>query len=658
MKQSQLLQFYRDEVKRSKKWRQNAGYENEWNRYIDLYKGKHWSGRSENDRLIVNFVFSTINTMAPAVAVNNPKFLVNARKAEQAANAVITEEVLNYMWRAHKYQDEFRLSVNDWLIVGHGWCKVGYKFVKPPEEKKSDEVASDPANGGEEYGIDDREDVDGNVESEMYVYDDRPFLERISPFDMFVDPDARHPKEMCWIAQRVWRPIQDVNVDSRYSRTARTKVSAKSWSRWTSSEGDGDGRSQSDKPDKGPKSYVEVIEFYDIKRGIVATFALDSDGAENESGFLIKPRGMPYAKGHPFEMLRNYEVADHFYPMGDVCQIESLQLELNETRTQMINHRKRYSRKWLYAEDAFDTAGIQALESDADNVMIPVKRDDISLQSVMQPVPAVITPSEFYDQSAMIIADIDRISGVTDYQRGGGQNGIKRTATEAAMIQDSANAKAQDRLSKIEASLARLGERVIGLMQQFMTGEQVARIVTMPGRAWVNYDPAYIQGDFDYEVAAGSTEPMNETFRRQSAMQLVDASMPFLEMGVANPQALFMQILQKGFGIKDVSAFLQQQTPTPVDPATGQPQPVQGGVPPEGAPPGPPQPAAPEGQAPMGPGGAPPGLPQDIPPELLQQMLMNGGGMPPGMPPQGLPPDLLMALMNAVPGGASVGPPQ
>ena len=60
----------------------------------------------------------------------------------------------------------------------------------------------------------------------MNVYDDRPFLERISVFDMFVDPDARHPKEMAWIAQRIWRPIQDVQVDSRYLPAARKKVSA------------------------------------------------------------------------------------------------------------------------------------------------------------------------------------------------------------------------------------------------------------------------------------------------------------------------------------------------------------------------------------------------------------------------------------------------
>ena len=158
----------------------------------------------------------------------------------------------------------------------------------------------------------------------------------------------------------------------------------------------------------------------------------------------------------------------------------------------------------------------------------------------------MITPTDFYDQSGMITNDIDRVSGVSDYQRGSAQTSIKRTATEAAMIQDAANARAQDRLAKIESTLARLAERIIKLMQQYMTGEQVARIVTMPGKAWVNYDKDYIQGEFDFEVAAGSTEPMNETFRRQSALQLVDASMPFLEMGVANPTTLYMHISAEG----------------------------------------------------------------------------------------------------------------
>lgn len=656
MNASDYLAYCREEVKRSKRWRSQERYDQDWKRYIDLYRGKQYNNVSLQDQLMVNLVFSTINVLAPAVAVNNPRFVVNARRPESAPQAVITEEVLNYAWRTFHYQEDFRLAVNDFLIYGHGWIKCGYKFTKPPVEKKADNSDSmnDPTAPDEE-GIDDRDDVPGNVESEMYVYDDRPFIERISNFDMFVDPDARHPKEMCWIAQRVWRPVSDVKVDSRYSATARKRVSPKSWSRWTNEDGDGDART--DKPDKGPKSFCEVVEFYDIKRRKVSTFALDGQDDQDSSNlFLIKPQPMPYAMGHPFVMLRNYEVADCFYPIGDVAQIESLQLELNQTRTQMMNHRKRFQRKWLYERDAFDRDGITALESDIDNTMIPVMSDG-NPGGVIAPLPAVITPTDFYDQSSMISADLDRVSGVSDYQRGSGQTSIKRTATEAAMIQDAANARAQDRLAKIEGILAQLGERIIGLMQQYMTGEQVARIVTMPGKAWVNYDADYIQGEFDYDVAAGSTEPMNETFRRQSALQLVDASMPFLQMGVANPVGLYMQVLQKGFGIKDVSTLVQQPAPPQPDPSQQQPQGIepQGGPPPPGQdpnqvmggpqqpPPGPPPPdnmPMPPGEMPQmgGPtpmGAGPPDIgnlqaptmpaPQDIPLPLLMQLLGSGG---------------------------------
>src|SRR6478735_2511284 len=425
---SSLLAMYRQEVKRSKNWRSTDKYDDDWQRFVDLYRGKHYNAAGANDQLIVNLVFSTINTIAPSVAVNNPRFVVNARMPEKAPQAVITEEVLNYLWRSHDYQDEFRLAVNDSLIIGHGWCKVGYKFVKPPEEKKADDTLADPGNEGADYGIDDRDEVVGNVESEMYVQEDRPFLERISPLDMFVDPDARHPKEMCWIAQRTWRPLADVQVDSRYSATQRKRVSASSWSKFSSGDGNTDFRGD-DRPDRGPKSFVEIIEFYDIKRRTVATFALDGDQEDDsESGFLIKPTPMPYALGHPFEMLRGYEVPDTFYPIGDVAQIESLQLELNQTRSQMMNHRKRFQRKWLYAKDAFDSQGIAALESDIDNTMIPIEGDDPDLNRVITPLPAVITPTDFYDQSGLITNDIDRVSGISDYQRGSAQTAVKRTA--------------------------------------------------------------------------------------------------------------------------------------------------------------------------------------------------------------------------------------
>lgn len=665
MNQSDLLNRCSQEFERSRNWRHNSvhNYDDAWKRYSDLYAGKHYDRKSGADRLTVNMIFATINVMGPAVAINNPKFAVNARTPESAPQAIMTEEMLNYLWRTHKYQRDFRLAVHDWLIMGHGWLKAGYKATKQPESKKVEDASdNDPSDvNSDDEGIDDRDDVEGNSESEMIQTDsDRPYLERISPFDMFVDPDARHPKEMRWIAQRTWRPLADVKVDGRYSATARRRATGSSWSRWSST--DGDARSEGDKPQSSKTMYAEIIEFYDIKRNEVSTFCRNGGGIDKkaDNGFLIKPKKIPYEFGHPFVMLRNYEIPDTFYPMGDVEQIESLQLELNETRNQMLNYRKKFRRAWLYAEDRFGRDGLQALQSEEDNVMIPTT-GDMEPGSAIAPMPLAITPPEFFDQSGLISSDIDRISGVSDYQRGGQQQNIKRTATEAAMIQDSANARAQDRLAKIEGILAECGERIVQLMQQFLTEEQMIRVVTMPVRAWFKIDPDRIKGQFDYEVVGGSTEPQNETFRRQAAMQTVDLSMPFIQAGIVNMPALYQKLLRDGMGIKDAERFITQPGPPPG----------------EQAPPGPQAPGM-EGGAPPPPPGAPmmgeqppdPGMPQELTPEMFAQMAMAQGGgpqppqmmppemMPPeGMPPQmgedgEIPPELLMQLLQ---GGSPLG---
>ena len=678
----EYLKFCQSEVARSKRWRDQDSFDDDWRRWIDLYRGRQYEGGdSATDRLIVNIVFATVNVLLPAVSVNNPKFSVNARNPKSQAQAMLTEEILNYLWRTHKYQADFRLSVLDFITIGHGWLKVGYKWVKEPEEKEAEEIGDTESDAYDE-GIDDREAKDGNVESELSVEDDRPFLERISPFDIFVDPDARHPKEARWIAQRTWRPLADVQVDSRYSATARKQVSSKTWSRWASGDSDGDARSGDSQPSQG-LAYAEVIEFYDVKRKKVSTFSMSNGDEGKSDGFLIKPKKMPYASGQPFIMLRNFEVPDHFYPIGDIEQIESLQLELNETRNQMMNHRKRYARKWLYEKDAFDRDGIAALESDVDNAMIPVLSDG-DPGKVISAVPAVITPPEFYNQSDLISTDMDRVSGVSDYQRGA-QTAIKRTATEAAMIQDASNARAQDRLTKIEDALSQVGERIIMLMQQFLTGEHVARVISIPGAAWLEYDKDYIKGQFDFSVQAGSTEPMNETFRRQSSMQLVDASMPFLENGTADPVALYRKVLS-GFGITDPTEYINQQVGQPGGDPAGSAPPPQGQQP--ALPPGPPvggpqgmpngmppsnpmeemepgeqmepgdmmEPGEmpmgpPPGAAPMQPGMLPPEL-AGLPPEILQAIMSGqiqlpppAGAMPPGAP-EGIPPELLQMLMQ------------
>ena len=600
---SEYIKRYRDRIEQSRRWRREERYDDLWSRMIDMYRGKHYKTSTEEDQLLVNIAFATINVIAPGVSVNYPKITVSAKRFEQAPNAVVTEAIVNYWWRHYDCQKEFRRAVKDMLVCGHGWIKTGYRFVEKTNEpyESSDELAT---NAPESI-----------AESEMIITEDRPFVERISPFDVFVDPDATSMSDVKWIAQRVRRSLKEVKKDKRYNSTARNEAAPSHYSKWGVDDFRGNLRPRRNEGDDD--AYVEIWEYYDIDRGMMSVFC---DGSDK---FLVAPIEMPFAFGHPFVMLCNYEVPDHFYPMGELEAIEPLQMELNQTRTQMMNHRKRFSRKWLYKESAFDADGRSALESDEDNVMVPVISDE-AIGGVITPMPAVISPPEFYNQSNLISSDIDRVSGVSEYQRGSLPE-IRRTATEAGIIQDAANARSADKLAIIELAIAATARRLIALAQQFMTGEQAVRIAGSEAKqAWLTFDRDYIQGEFDFEVEGGSTQPVNESFRRQMAMQVVDAMAPFVGTGIIDMPKLANYVLQYGFGIKNAASFVMQPE-LPAQPITpqGAPPPMEG--PPQGMPEGMPQGMPPD----MG-GGLPPELAQ-LPPEVLAQLMqqMQGGGMPP-----------------------------
>ena len=336
--------------------------------------------------------------------------------------------------------------------------------------------------------------------------------------------------------------------------------------------------------------------------------------SENSDGFLVDPVPMPYAYGQPFVMIRNYDIPDLFYPMGDLESIESLQLELDKTRSQLMNDRKRYARKYLYHERSFGPAGREALESDEDGRLVPVLDENKPLSDVVIPMPQTPISPEIYNYSNIIENDINTVSGVSEYARGAMPE-ITRTATEASIIADAQNARAADKLAIIEISISEIARRVIQLMQQFMTGDQMARVSMKGGESlWVPYSRDDILGEYDFAVEAGSTQPMNDTIRKQQAVSLLNAIAPLVGT-VIDPAALAIHVLEEGFGIKDPQKFIMEQ----------QPPPPPGEVPME-------EEAALAG-GPLPPGGPP--VPEPPP----------GAGVPPAFAPTGgVPPELMAQL--------------
>jgi len=552
----------------SARWRDEMGYDSLWQRMVDLYRGRQWprTTLTNEDLIVVNIAFSTINVIAPSVSVNHPKIVVSATEQENSDRAAFVEAVVNYLWRHHDLRKPFRRAIKDFLINGHGWLKVGWKFVEQERtlsDTEREEMIDEAILEAETFAMENAE-LAGEVPTDeeimmtlsdtmSVIVEDQPFVERVSPFDIYVDPEATCMEDAQWICQRIVRPLEEAKKDKRYKAAARKRLTA-----------DGilypmfqNRQMQEQEEFLLDEDRVAIYEYYDITDNTMSVFS--QSGEE----FLVDPMPMPYAYGQPFVMLRNYDVPDFFYPMGDLESIESLQLELDKTRTQLINARKRYARKYLYHERSFGPEGREALESDQDGRLVPVVDENKPLQEVVVPMPQTPLSPEIYNTSAIIEEDINTVSGVSEYARGQMPE-IRRTATEASIIADAGNARAADKLAIVELSIGQIARRVIQLMQQFMTGEQMARIAGKGGEdMFFTYTREDIVGEFDYTVEGGSTQPINDTIRKQQAVSLLNAMAPLVGT-VIDPTALAKHVLTMGFDIKDPDKFIMQQQPMPM----------------------------------------------------------------------------------------------
>ena len=626
--QAYKLARFRDRVDNSRQWREDRGYIDTWRRVIDLYRGRViWDtpDGSPDDQAMVNMAFAVLNIVVSSVTTQYPKFTVAPNVIGQDDKATIAEGVLNYAWKHYNFHDEFQLAVIDMCMVGHGWLKVGWHYEE--EHKRQTNATADEqqaemmqrsadaerqaAAGAPGAPTDEQiaQDVGPNMTTIEVIKDD-PFVERVSPFDVVVDPEATCERDLRWIAHRTVRDIDKVRKDPLYDAAARKAVQAdlslgREDDSYRRDEASNDDFSEGDDSDR-----VTVWEMYDLQDNTWATFAGNGDG------FLRKPDDIPTELfKNPFVMFRDYDVPDVFYPIGEIESMESLQEELNKTRTQQINSRKQYVRKFIARESALDERAREALMSERDGDVALIGEDDRPLNDVIVPAPALtFDPQMFNAHSQQIVNDMQMTTGLSDYQFGQ-MPSTRRLATEAMAVEGSTNARSSFKLTRVERCLATCGRYLLAVMQQFMDQTRVARVAGPGGEMLFEYTSEDIEGEYDLNVEAGSTQPKNDMIRRQEAVTLFNTLAPYMGT-LINPQELLRYLLQQGYDIKNVERFMVEQPP---------PQPQMG----------------PDGQPMMGPDGQP------MEPGAGGASPVPGQGLPPGAPPQG----------GGAPGGAPPGPP-
>jgi hypothetical protein len=480
------IKLWKERIRVSKEFQKKKGATEDWKRYVDLFNNKQWAETFKaEDRVTVNMIYALVSTAKPMLYFKNPRILVIPKKEEYRPGAEIAERALNYEWIEHRLKEKIKLSILDGLLISHGWIKQVY-------------------------------------------YDDKIHALRVSPFDMFVDPMAGSDwRASRYLIHRTFKSLEDVKANPNYENTKNLKTSSKMTEVIFGQYADKEGLSDDTKR-------VELWEIHDREKGKIRVMATDHDK-------WLRNEKHPYeCEDFIFEMLRLIEVPDHFYPMSSIAPVESPCKELNKTRTQLINHRKRHKRILLFDKQVLTPDNLEDIEKSEALSLIGVDGRE-AVQGSIQPVPDPPLGADIYQIEQVIKGDIREIYGQSEYQRSAQAPGVE-TATEAMMIERGTRLRPDEMLDIIQDFCVDIAKKRLQMMKQFYTSEHMYRFADEMGQVqWGSFTKEDIQGEYDVDIEIASTMPWSEETRRKFNMDALNL--------LSNP-GLQVQLQREGFEIK------------------------------------------------------------------------------------------------------------
>lgn len=332
-----------------------------------------------------------------------------------------------------------------------------------------------------------------------------------------------------WIAAKLIRPLEEAQDDQLYDETVRQNIPA----------------AKLDEKIYGVSDiqYAVLWEVYDKRKDLYIIYA---DGQTSpllmqpmSNFYNLKIEADDFPVDWPFAFFVNEEMITRSWGLGDIFPIESQVRELDKTRTQMVNHRKRFNRKYMMTKGALDAKGINQLKNPDDGTIIELSASQPL--SALQPLTDAPMSADVYRVDAAIEEDIQIIGPLGPNSLRSGIGKQPDTLGQAQLIDQSSNTRLGDKQAQIGLFIRRIYKMTAQYIQQYW-GEKEEILVTGDGTNdsdWVTYDPQQVQGEYEFDVVQESMKD-NSVVYRQQLQQALTTAVPLLRLASASPGVAIM----------------------------------------------------------------------------------------------------------------------
>jgi hypothetical protein len=487
-------------------WAEDSGAK----RFVKQYKGDYGIVFHTRNKQVkvppINEVFAYVQSDISTTYNRDPYITVNA-EAGTPKGAALWEVQLNYWWRKLKIKEELEYEIIDKDLVGYSWHKVG--------------DAVDSIGSGDQL----------KIESEKL------YSKFLGWNDVVWNIGSKRPPVDCeWMAQRIVMPLEDVKKKFKAAK----------------------GLEGSRNPEVDEDTYKKSAYKDDIKVAVLWEFwdarnrkiKLLAEGLEDR--YLEEPRDWPeYQTEFPFLMYWDFAVPCSPRPMSAIAPWEPQILEEMVIMGQAINHAKRWNRQAFVKGGDIDDNALDKFERGDDGAIIKVNAD---LKEGLRFADFGQLPTDFYLLMDRLQAIKRNINGQPEFVRGGVTKTNTRTIGELQLMQQGTKGRQDRKIDRLETHLENISRHMMmHLKANFdfeetlkITGDTPDEVIKALGSNYdpetgqVTFTPDDINGEYDVDVKAGSTLPLD----KQTRVQVLELVLTTVAQAVSQgPMSPFMNVL-------------------------------------------------------------------------------------------------------------------
>ena len=518
----------------------------------------------------VNMVLPHLTMITNSVIQQDPKFLVTPVGGDinvVERNAKIAKSVLEYFWNRTEATATLRDMTQDMVILGNGFGKTGWSYSEVTVDRTSNDVtleASDLISAAQDIAQETGQPIDQNTMNEIIntvsitqqlVELDEPYLEYVSPFDMFLPANARRLNNTRWVAQRMRVPLEEIKNNTNFDKKAIDVIKP------DTGFADPSTIANYESQEEGLPAvftHATVFEFYDMKQRTLTVFQTDSE-------FPLFEGPIPYDHRYPpFVHMRNFsDGGNTFWAFGDLENIAGIQLMINEIMHAELNDLKRVGNKYFVNSKVLTPALTKALMENKPDSVIPIDLpNNVAMSEVITPVQRLATPADNFIMEGKLQDYMQRILGVTDFQVGNVASANRIPGTAAAAIEGASTTRAIDKLMNVERAAREVATRMLALCQQFLDNAKAIRIAGPDAPTWLQVTDVDIEGEFSIDVEGGSTSAVNPASKARQGQEILTQIVPMLTNLGYDPEPTIRQALSF-MGLNPDNILVRPSAPAP-----------------------------------------------------------------------------------------------